>query len=216
MLYEVITPPRTHIAQTDANSTCAAVGNVTLFTDETTSTTLSTKRLPTRKEQIVFSDWESDTNAANKEAGTLVSSSSCNTKGVITSYSIHYTKLYDSILVIFMVQYLMMDKAESTTLYHLFAGACYLIPVLGAYLSDRFLGKYKTILSLSLVYCLGNVLLACMGMDMDTGSRQTLLYWGLGLVALGTGGIKPCVSAFVGDQFKKDQEEELRQSYNFV
>ncbi len=119
-----------------------------------------------------------------------------------------------SILVIFMVQYLMMDKAESTTLYHLFAGACYLIPVLGAYLSDRFLGKYKTILSLSLVYCLGNVLLACMGMDMDTGSRQTLLYWGLGLVALGTGGIKPCVSAFVGDQFKKDQEEELRQVFN--
>ena len=55
-----------------------------------------------------------------------------------------------SILVIFLVQYLMLSKTQATADYHVFAGACYLFPLLGAYISDRFWGKYKTIITLSL------------------------------------------------------------------
>ncbi len=65
-----------------------------------------------------------------------------------------------SILVIFLVSYLGLEKFEATSDYHLFAGACYLFPLLGAYISDRFWGKYKTILYLSIVYCLGHLFLA--------------------------------------------------------
>ncbi len=36
---------------------------------------------------------------------------------------------------------------------------------------------------------------------------------GLGLIALGTGGIKPCVSAFGGDQFKLPEQEEQLKSF---
>ena len=60
------------------------------------------------------------------------------------------------------------------------------------------LGKYKTILFLSVIYCLGHCLLACMEVVGDT---RVVLLLGLMFVAIGSGGIKPCVSAHVGDQF---------------
>ena len=113
-----------------------------------------------------------------------------------------------SILVIFLVQYLLLTKTQATADYHIFAGACYLFPVLGAYISDRFLGKYKTIIILSLVYCLGHLFLALFETD------KTGFYWGLGLIALGSGGIKPCVSAHVGDQFKPSQKDLLRKVFD--
>ena len=99
-----------------------------------------------------------------------------------------------SILTIFMVQHLLLRATDAEATYHLFVSASYLTPLLGGYLADRFLGKYRTILWLSLVYCAGHAVLAIW-------DGRTALYWGLGLIALGAGGIKPCVSAHVGDQF---------------
>ena len=64
----------------------------------------------------------------------------------------------------------------------------------------RFSGKYKTIITLSLVYCAGHACLAFMGVMGDT---KVWLFGGLILIAIGSGGIKPCVSAHVGDQFGK-------------
>ena len=107
-----------------------------------------------------------------------------------------------TILVVFMTQYLMGAGGELATMsdedakgwYHLFVSAVYFTPLLGAILADVWWGKYKTILLLSLVYCAGHLALA---LD-DT---RVGLAIGLGLIALGAGGIKPCVSAHVGDQF---------------
>ncbi len=107
-----------------------------------------------------------------------------------------------AILVIFMTKYLMdssgqvspMSEAEARTWYHTFSMANYFFPILGAVLADVFWGKYKTIISLSLVYCLGHL---CLSLD-DTRLGLSL---GLTLIAIGSGGIKPCVSANVGDQF---------------
>ncbi|MBC7691190.1 MAG: POT family MFS transporter [Methylotenera sp.] len=99
-----------------------------------------------------------------------------------------------SILVMFMIQHLMLSEAKSGEVYHLFAAACYLFPLAGAFISDRYLGKYKTIMILSIVYCLGHGVLAVWESQMG-------LYVGLALIAMGSGGIKPCVSAHVGDQF---------------
>jgi POT family proton-dependent oligopeptide transporter len=80
---------------------------------------------------------------------------------------------------------------------HFFKASVYLVPMLGAVLADRFLGKFKVILWLSLVYCGGHAVLA-VAEDLLMG-----MYLGLGLIAVGSGGIKPCVSANVGDQFGK-------------
>ncbi len=107
-----------------------------------------------------------------------------------------------AILVVFMTQYLMnsseqnnvMSADEAKSWYHLFVSAVYLTPLLGALLSDAILGKFRTIIVLSIVYTLGHFALA---LD-DTRLGLAI---GLGLIAMGAGGIKPCVSAHVGDQF---------------
>lgn len=111
-----------------------------------------------------------------------------------------------SILLAYMTLYLcqpggeldVFGDKEAEAWIHLFVGSAYLFPLLGGILSDAFLGKFRTILILSLVYCAGHGCLACMGWFGDT---RVMLCLGLGLIALGSGGIKPCVSAHVGDQF---------------
>src|ERR1700758_868252 len=65
-----------------------------------------------------------------------------------------------SILVVFMVGHLALAANDAQAIYHVFAGGCYLLPLLGGYLSDRWLGKYRTIMWLSIVYCLGHLCLA--------------------------------------------------------
>ncbi len=80
-------------------------------------------------------------------------------------------------------------------LMHTFMIGVYFFPLLGGYLSDRFFGKYNTILWFSLIYCAGH---ACLAMFEDS---RTGFFTGLGLIALGAGGIKPLVVSFCGDQF---------------
>jgi proton-dependent oligopeptide transporter, POT family len=107
-----------------------------------------------------------------------------------------------SILIVFMTTSLMnatgqlsvMKNSEAAGWFHQFVAAVYFLPILGAIISDGMLGKYRTILFLSIVYCLGHLALA-------VNDTRLGLFLGLFLIALGAGGIKPCVSAHVGDQF---------------
>lgn len=80
-------------------------------------------------------------------------------------------------------------------IFHSFVIGVYFFPLLGGWLSDRFFGKYNTIFWFSLLYCAGQFCLA-----LFDGNRAGF-YTGLLLIALGSGGIKPLVSSFVGDQF---------------
>jgi POT family proton-dependent oligopeptide transporter len=107
-----------------------------------------------------------------------------------------------AILVVFMTQYLMnssgqldvMSENEAQGYFHLFVSVVYFMPLFGALLADGLLGKYRTIIFLSLIYCLGHFALAI------DNTRMGLLI-GQALIAMGAGGIKPCVSAHIGDQF---------------
>lgn len=101
-------------------------------------------------------------------------------------------------------------KAAANETTHLFLSLVYLTPVLGGLLADWFLGKYTTIMSLSLVYSLGSLVLAVAGV----AENYPLFYGGLLLIALGSGGIKPCVSANVGDQFDSSNQELLPKAYS--
>src|SRR5262249_7395716 len=80
-------------------------------------------------------------------------------------------------------------------------------PIAGRLAGRPVFGKYNTILWLSLVYCVGQ---ACLAMFV---TNHAGFYIGLGLIALGSGGIKPCVAAFVGDQF--DQTNKHRAKFVF-
>ncbi|MCA9285264.1 MAG: POT family MFS transporter [Phycisphaerales bacterium] len=118
-----------------------------------------------------------------------------------------------TILVVFMTKYLMdsmgnpqfFTETEAREGMGWFVASAYFFPVLGAILADAILGKYLTILLLSIVYCLGHLALALIDLPsaalQATFEPRTFLLLGLILIAVGSGGIKPCVSANVGDQF---------------
>jgi len=121
-----------------------------------------------------------------------------------------------TILVVFMTTHLLNaagqpaamtgDQAKFT--YHLFVMSAYFFPIIGAMISDAFLGKYPTILILSLVYCAGHLALA-----LD--ETRLGLFLGLALIAVGSGGIKPCVSAHVGDQFGRRNQHLLSKIFGW-
>jgi POT family proton-dependent oligopeptide transporter len=113
------------------------------------------------------------------------------------------------ILELYLKNRMQMGADGATQVLHLFATAVYFLPLLGGWLADRYWGRYWTILSISLFYCLGHATLA-----MFEGSR-TGLFAGLTLLAIGAGGVKPCVSAFVGDQFGPNQDRVLRKVYGW-
>jgi dipeptide/tripeptide permease len=101
----------------------------------------------------------------------------------------------------------------STSIIHLFIFANYFMPLFGAWLSDKLIGRYYTILYVSLIYCLGNGVLACSDVFTTVDAKMVCLCAGLALIAFGSGGIKPCVSAFMGDQFKPEQSHLLQKAY---
>jgi POT family proton-dependent oligopeptide transporter len=121
-----------------------------------------------------------------------------------------------AVLMLFMTEQLatrsgqpdLMSTEEATTWIHTFGSAVYFTPLLGALLADLFWGKYRTIILLSIVYCAGHLVLA-----LDTTRSGLLL--GLALIAAGAGGIKPCVSAHVGDQFGSKNAHLLPKIYNW-
>jgi POT family proton-dependent oligopeptide transporter len=101
-----------------------------------------------------------------------------------------------------------LDEAQAREWYHSFTTAVYFFPILGALISDTLWGKYRTILILSVVYCAGHLTLA-----MD--ETRSGLFMGLALIAIGSGGIKPCVSAHVGDQFGKSNQHLLEKVFGW-
>ncbi|HLP08580.1 MAG TPA: hypothetical protein VK178_10470 [Opitutaceae bacterium] len=95
-------------------------------------------------------------------------------------------------------------SVRATQAVHLFFSGVYLFPMIGAILADRLLGKYRVIFWVSLIYVAGHAALAIagrFGVAGQLGSAETAMVAGLALIAVGSGGIKPCVSANVGDQF---------------
>jgi proton-dependent oligopeptide transporter, POT family len=120
-----------------------------------------------------------------------------------------------NILTVFLIDYLLRNahpdpaarEAMAKSHFHLFMSGVYFFPLLGGYLADRFLGKYRVIFWLSLLYCVGHACLA-----LFENSVQGF-YTGLFLIALGSGGIKPCVSAMVGDQFTAENKHLMKKVF---
>lgn len=97
-----------------------------------------------------------------------------------------------------------MRTGEAKHVFHTFVIGVYFFPLLGGWLADRYFGKYNTVFWLSLVYCAGH---ACLAIFEDNVNG---FYFGLFLIALGSGGIKPLVASFVGDQFDQTNKDKAK------
>jgi len=115
----------------------------------------------------------------------------------------------NSILTLYMVQYLHFGDADATSSQALFKVGAYFFPMMGAIISDALWGKYRTIMVFSTVYMVGCILLAFIGTTPWTMGLS------LGLVAVGTGGIKPCVSTNVGDQFSAKNQHLIERAFSW-
>src|SRR5207248_7981961 len=129
-----------------------------------------------------------------------------------------------SILTVFMAHYILnnsgvlapMQPNEAYKYTHYFVSGVYFLPIFGALIADGWLGKYRTILWLSIVYCFGSLTLALMDTSWGIGiGQRTMLAVGLALICIGSGGIKPCVSANVGDQFGESNKHLLSKMFGW-
>jgi len=98
-------------------------------------------------------------------------------------------------------------KANETT--HFFVSLAYAMPFVGGLLADWFFGKFRVILYVSLVYCIGHLCLAIFDGDLEKFT------YGLILIAVGAGCIKSCVSANLGDQFTEKNSHLMSKVYGW-
>jgi POT family proton-dependent oligopeptide transporter len=99
-------------------------------------------------------------------------------------------------------------EAHSNSVTHLFVALVYLLSIVGGLLADYVLGRYKTILYTSIIYCIGHAILAI----FDT--NYNMFFAGLMFIALGAGGVKPNVSVMVGDQFEDESDNNISKLYD--
>lgn len=118
-----------------------------------------------------------------------------------------------SILTLYVADHLGKGESAGHKISHLFKAGVYFTPLIGAWISDRWLGRYRTILYISLFYCLGHGVMALSDFTESVDSKLSMLYLGLTFLAFGAGGIKPCVSAFMGDQFNSVAGAALQKAY---
>ncbi|WP_280529567.1 MFS transporter [Shewanella dokdonensis] len=101
-----------------------------------------------------------------------------------------------------------LRQGQAKDVFHSFVIGVYFFPLLGGWIADRFFGKYHTILWLSIVYVIGHAFLAIFE------TSKTGFYSGLFLIALGSGGIKPLVSSFMGDQFDQSNKSLAQKAFD--
>ena len=116
-----------------------------------------------------------------------------------------------AILTLFLINSLMMKEADASIIYGGFLGLCYLTPMLGGFVSDRFFGNRNCILLGGLMMAVGQLLLFFSASIFGTNlSLATTLMWSaLGIIIFGNGFFKPNISSMVGSLYPKQEKTKL-------
>uniref|UniRef100_A0A0K0EZC0 Oligopeptide transporter 1 n=1 Tax=Strongyloides venezuelensis TaxID=75913 RepID=A0A0K0EZC0_STRVS len=121
-----------------------------------------------------------------------------------------------AILLIYFLSEYNFSQGTAVSLYHAFVCLAYFSPLFGSIAADNYFGRFKVILWVSLFYVFGHGLMSVGAIPyLDYNLRQFLDFSGLFVIAIATGGIKPCVSAFAADQFEENQIQERTQFFSF-
>ncbi len=120
-----------------------------------------------------------------------------------------------TILSLFLAHALMMGERDSSLIYGGFLGLCYLTPMLGGYVSDKFLGNRNCILLGGLLMAMGQLLLffsaSTFSANLDTA--KILTWTGLGIIVLGNGFFKPNISSMVGSLYPASKKNKLDSAF---
>jgi proton-dependent oligopeptide transporter, POT family len=101
-----------------------------------------------------------------------------------------------TILALFLLDVLHFDEGRAGQTVQFFMATCWLLPLLGGYIADRFLGKYKTVIYFSVPYIIGHLILG-------NARDPSVLYIAMAFLAIGVGSVKPNVSPLMGMIFEK-------------
>ncbi|OAZ04049.1 peptide MFS transporter [Flavobacterium succinicans] len=116
-----------------------------------------------------------------------------------------------TLLVLFLVNSLLMKEEDASLIYGGFLGLCYLTPMLGGFIADRFFGNRNCILLGGLMMAVGQLLLFFSGSIFPTNLSlaTTLMYSALGIIVFGNGFFKPNISSMVGSLYPKQEKSKL-------
>ncbi|MEM0543714.1 peptide MFS transporter [Flavobacterium sp. j3] len=116
-----------------------------------------------------------------------------------------------AILTLFMVNSLMMKEEEASIIYGGFLGLCYLTPMLGGFISDRFFGNRNCIMIGGVMMAIGQLMLFFSASVFSTNLSlaNTLMWIALGVIVFGNGFFKPNISSMVGSLYPKQEKSKL-------
>lgn len=120
-----------------------------------------------------------------------------------------------TVLALFLSQALMMGDENASIIYGGYLGLCYLTPMLGGYISDKYLGNRNCILLGGAILAFGQLVLfasaSTFGSNLETA--KTLMWTSLGLQIFGNGFFKPNISSMVGQLYSKNEKSKLDSAF---
>lgn len=131
-------------------------------------------------------------------------------------------------LIIYLSKVIQLDLKTAAKSVNYWSGVTTLMPLLGGFLADAYLGRFSTVLVSAFLYILGLLLLtlsrvvpALKPCESDGTCHEVrrihvvIFFVGIYLISVGTGGHKPSLESFGADQFDDDHPEERKKKMSF-
>ncbi|KAG9457054.1 hypothetical protein H6P81_001562 [Aristolochia fimbriata] len=118
-------------------------------------------------------------------------------------------------LVLYLSNELHESLVHAAETYYSYLGFSAVLPLLGAFIADSYIGRYKAIIYSSFIYILGLIWLTVSVGFVPTTYKRLSFFLSLYVVVLGQAGFRPCIQAFAADQFNEENEKERRAKDSF-
>ena len=120
-----------------------------------------------------------------------------------------------AILTLFMVNSLLIKEADAAIIYGGFLALCYLTPLLGGFISDKYIGNRYSIMLGGTLMAIGQFLLfiSASTFDSSLGSAKIFMWVALFVIIFGNGFFKPNISSMVGSLYPKQEKSKLDSAF---
>ena len=120
-----------------------------------------------------------------------------------------------AILTLFMVNALMLGESNASIIYGGFLALCYLTPLLGGFIADKYLGNRACIILGGTLMAVGQFCLFYSATIYDTtlGFSKTIFWLGLFVIIFGNGFFKPNISSMVGSLYPPQEKTKLDSAF---